>query len=300
MVAVPDGERAGHSVVAGGIALCLTAYLCYVALDATVKVLGGRYHVAQVMFLNSLFALLVSVLIAAVRGNTARIASPQIRLHFLRWSISLPGGLAIFWCYSTMPLADVYAILFTAPLFQTALSVPVLGEQVGWRRWTAVLVGFAGVLVMLDPGKGIFAISTVLALMGALTHASNMMFLRKMRGIDPPEVFGVLGSFFSVAALAPVMPLLWITPTPEHLGAHALAGTIAGSAGLLLVLAYARVPVAVLAPFQYLQMVYGVLVGMLFFNDWPTVRMLVGAVIVIASGLYILRRETLKAREALS
>lgn len=296
-MATASGERVAPSSALTGILLLLGAYFCYILTDSTVKVLGGRYHVFQVMFLNAVFSFLASLLITAWRGNLVRIASPQLRLHLIRWAISLPGGLAIFWCYSRMPLADVYAILFTAPLFMTALSVPVLGEQVGWRRWTAVLVGFAGVLVMLDPGAGLFAATTLLALFGAMTHASNMMFLRRMRGVDPPEVFGVLGNFFTVVAIAPFLPLVWATPAAIEVGAQALAGLVAATAGVLLVLAYARASVALLAPFQYFQMVYGIAVGILFFGDWPHPRTLLGAAIVIGSGLYIIHRETLHARQ---
>lgn len=281
-----------------GILLSLTAYALFTAMDTLIKILGGRYHVFQVMFLNSSFGFAAVAVIAALRGQLAKSASPQWRLHLLRWGIGLPGGLAIFWAYPRMPLADVYALLFAAPLFMTALAVPLLREPVGWRRWSAVLVGFVGVLVMLRPGAGLLDATALAALFGALVHAGNMLLLRRMRGIDPPETFGLWGNGLTMLATSCALPWVWQPPSAADLGLHALAGTIAGSGFLLLVLAYASAPVAVLAPFQYSQMLYGLVIGAVVFGDRPEATMLAGAAIVVASGLYIFHREAVRRRAA--
>lgn len=281
-----------------GILLSLGAYALFTLMDASIKTLGGRYHVVQVVFFNALFGLATVLLIAAARGTIAGVRSPQWRLHLLRWIIGLPGGLAIFWVYPRMPLADVYAILFAAPLFMTALSVPVLGEKVGWRRWSAVVIGFVGVLVMLRPGAGLLEATALAALFGALVHASNMLLLRRMRGIDPPEAFGVWGNGLTLLATGIVVPWLWQPPSAADLALHAFAGSIAGGGFLLLVIAYAKAPVAVLAPFQYSQMLYGIAVGAVLFGDWPEPTILAGAAIVVGSGLYIFHREGVRRRES--
>jgi drug/metabolite transporter (DMT)-like permease len=279
-----------------GILLALAAYGSFTLMDASIKVLGGRYHVVQVVFFNALFAFATVTAIAALRRRLAGTRSPQWRLHLLRWAIGLPGGLAIFWAYPRMPLADVYAILFAAPLFMTALSVPVLGERVGWRRWTAVLTGFLGILVMLRPGSGLFGPAALAALFGALVHACNMLLLRRMRGIDPPEAFGIWGNGLTLLATSVLLPWVWRTPTPADLALHAFAGVIAGGGFLLLVLAHAKAPVAVLAPFQYSQMLYGIVLGALLFGDLPELETLAGAAIVVASGLYIFHREAVRGQ----
>ncbi len=281
-----------------GILLSLAAYALFTLMDSAIKVLGGRYHVVQVVFFNALFGLATVTLIALFRGRLAGVRSPQWRLHLLRWAIGLPGGLAIFWAYPRMPLADVYAILFAAPLFMTALSVPVLGERVGWRRWSAVLVGFLGVLIMLRPGSGLFGAAALAALFGAFVHACNMLLLRRMRGVDPPEVFGIWGNGLTLLATALALPWLWRTPSPGDLALHAFAGIFAGSGFLLLVVAYARAPVSVLAPFQYSQMIYGIVLGALLFGDLPRPTTMIGAAVVVASGLYIFHREAVRRREA--
>lgn len=149
-----------------GILLALGAHGLFTLMDTTVKILGGRYSVVQVLFFNAPFSFTTMASIAALRGRRSRLASPQWRLHLLRWLIGLPGALAIFWAYPRMPLADVYALLFAAPLFMTALSLPALGERVGWHRWSALIAGFAGIVVMLRPGSTALGITALAALLG--------------------------------------------------------------------------------------------------------------------------------------
>jgi drug/metabolite transporter (DMT)-like permease len=211
----------------------------------------------------------------------------------LRWTISYTAALAIFWSYPHLPLADVYAILFAAPLIVTALSVPLLDERVGWRRWTAVVVGFAGVLVILDPSGGMIAWPALVALFGAVGHAFNMLIIRKIGTRDEPvEAIGVVGNGLTLLIAPFTLPWVWLTPSPGELVIAASAGTVAGAAFLLLAAAFRTAPAALIAPFQYSQMIYGIAVGWLLFADRPSVRMLVGAAIIIASGLYVLSRET--------
>jgi len=247
-------------------------------------------------FFDGLFGLATVALIAALRGRLAGARSPQRRLHLLRWAIGLPGGLAIFRAHPGMLLADVYAILFALPLFMTALSVPVLGETVGWRRWSAVLVGFVGVLVILRPASGLFGPPALGALFGALVHGCSLLLLRRMHGIDPPEAFGIWGNGLSVIATGSVLRWLWRAPPATDPALHSFAGAIAGDGFFLLVLAHAKAPVAVLAPFRYSQMLYGIALGALLFGDLPDPGTLVGATILVGSGLYIFHREPVRAR----
>jgi drug/metabolite transporter (DMT)-like permease len=228
-----------------------------------------------------------------LRGGLARLRTQQAKLHLLRWIVSLTGATALFWCYPRMPLADVYAIIFTAPLLITALSVPLLGERVGWRRWCAVLIGFAGVLVILDPGQGLLSALALLALFAAVMHALNMILVRKLGAArEPVEMLGLFGNGLTLILMALVQPWIWQTPTPFELALAALAGCIAGSGFLLLATAFRLAPAATIAPFQYSQMLYGVAAGFLLFDERPEPHVLVGAAIIIASGLYVLSRST--------
>jgi drug/metabolite transporter (DMT)-like permease len=228
---------------AAGILMALTSFAMFTAMDSGVKLLGERFHVVQVAFFNSLFALLAVVAIGLVRGGWSRLRPRHWRLHVLRWTISYTAALAIFWSYPHLPLADVYAILFAAPLIVTALSVPLLGERVGWRRWTAVVVGFLGVLVILDPGGGMIAWPALVALFGAVGHAFNMMIIRKIGTRDEPvEAIGVVGNGLTLLIAPFTLPWVWLTPSPGELVIAASAGTVAGAAFLLLAAAFRTAP----------------------------------------------------------
>ena len=290
--------RAGMSAAtpAIGIAMALGAFAMFSAMDTAVKLLGGRYHVVQVAYLNSLFALIAIAAIGVARGGGwNRLRPRQWRLHLLRWAASYVATLMIFWSYPRLPLADVYAILFTSPLLITALSVPILGELVGWRRWSAVLAGFLGVLVILGPGGGIVDWPALVALLGAVGYSLNILLVRKI-GIaaEPVEAIGVAGNLLTLVTTAPLLPLVWAMPSAPDLALVAGAGMVAGTAFLLLAAAYGTAPAAIIAPFQYSQMLHGLLIGWVLFSDRPSGRMLLGASIIVASGLYVLHRETLR------
>jgi drug/metabolite transporter (DMT)-like permease len=276
-----------------GILMALTAFAMFTGMDTAIKLLAGRYHVLQVMWLNSLFALLAVLAVAALRGRTRLLWPRHWRLQLTRWSISYLATIAIFWSYPQLALADASAILFTAPLLITALSAAVLGERVGWRRWAAVGVGFCGVVVILDPGHGMVAWAGLAVLAGAVGHAFNMLFVRKI-GVagEAVEATGSAGNVLTLLVTPAFLPWAWTTPTLPDLSLAATGGILAGSGFLLLASAFRAAPAAVVAPFQYSQMVYGLAVGWLLFADWPTPHMLVGSTIIVATGLYVLHGET--------
>ncbi|MFO1038329.1 MAG: DMT family transporter [Geminicoccaceae bacterium] len=279
-----------------GIGLALLAFAMFTCMDVFVKLLGERLHVLQVLAMNSVFALLAVVVIGYLRGGLRRLRPRLWGLQLTRWAISYVGTVSIFWCYPRMALADVYAILFASPLLITALSVPVLGETVGWRRWMAVGVGFLGVLVVLAPGSHAFEITALVALLGALAHSMNMLLVRRLGSREPVEVLGLVGNSMTAMVSALALPFVWQSPSVQQVGMSAAAGTIAGSGFLLLAQAFRSTPAAVVAPFQYSQMIYGIVVGLLIFGDVPSSRMLTGALIIVASGLYVLHRERLAVR----
>ncbi len=293
MSALTQRAHLGPATPVAGIVMALTAFAMFTGMDTAIKLLAGRYHVLQVMFLNSLFALVAVVVLAALRGRTRLLWPRHWRLQLTRWSISYLATIAIFWSYPRLALADAYAILFTAPLLITALSAAVLGERVGWRRWIAVGVGFAGVVVILDPGHGMVAWAGLAVLAGAVGHAFNMLFVRKI-GVagEAVEATGSAGNVLTLLVTPLFLPWAWTTPTAPDLALAATGGVLAGSAFLLLASAFRSAPAAVIAPFQYSQMLYGIAVGWLLFAEWPSPHMLVGGAIIVASGLYVLHGET--------
>jgi drug/metabolite transporter (DMT)-like permease len=250
-----------------------------------------RYHVFQVVWLQTVVAFTLMLAAALARGGLARLRTRQYRLHALRGLLTIISINAAFYSYANMPLADVYAVLFTVPLLVTALSVPMLRETVGWRRWTAVLVGFSGVLLMIRPGNGLMASAVLVPLASAIATAIGFILVRKLQATETTESMGVYGNIAMLVAMAPLLPAVFRIPTQFDMSLSLLGGGLGAIGFVLLVQAYRAAPVAVIAPFQYSQMPFAVLAGLMLFDDRPEPMVLAGAAIVAASGVYILHRE---------
>jgi drug/metabolite transporter (DMT)-like permease len=201
-----------------------------------------------------------------------------------------------FYAYSRLPLADAYAIIFATPLLITALSVPILGEAVGWRRWSAVVVGFVGVLIMLRPGVAPVGAGSFAALGAACASACAILLVRKLSVTETTTSIAFYSSLIVLVVMGALFGHSFVVPGMLDLALMAGSGLLGGSALLLLIAAYRRSPAALVAPFQYSQMLWAIVLGALFWGDLPEVAMLLGASIVAASGLFILHRETTLGR----
>lgn len=290
--------RQGEENFPLGIALAFVAFALYSGMDVTIKLLTKSYSVPQVIALNSLFALGPILAYAAMFGglyNNLRTRRPIY--HVIRATCGLFSSFFAFWAYSRMPIADAYALAFTAPLFITALAVPILKEPVGWRRWTAIGVGFVGVLIMLRPGSGLINLGSLAVLAGALFYSVGMLVTRLARNTETSVSFAFYATLASGTVFGAMTPWLGRMPTLHDLGLSALGGTLCGVAFVCLLTAFRKVPAAVAAPFQYSQIIWGVLFGWLVFGDMPDRTLFIGLAIVISSGLYILYRETVLGRQ---
>jgi drug/metabolite transporter (DMT)-like permease len=280
-----------------GIGFALLAFALFTAMDCTVKMLAARYHIFQVVWLQNLVALLLMLAVTMSRGGFVRLRTRRPWLHVLRALLSVFGITAVFYSYAKLPLADVYAVLFTVPLLVTALSVPLLGERVCMRRWTAVLAGFSGVLVMIGPGGGLTVTSALLPLAAALATAIGFVLVRKMQATETTESLSVYSNVGMLVALVPVLPPVFLVPSLGDVVLRVIGGALGAAGFMLLVAAYRAAPAAVVAPFQYSQMPYGVVAGLLIFGDRPQLDVLLGAAIVAVSSAYILHREAAHRRD---
>ena len=281
--------------VAAGIGFACLGFALYTCMDTAVKWVSAGFPLYQVIFFNSAFGLLPMLAYAQLTGGVGQMRTKRPWLHIARSAMGLAGSFTCFHAYAEMPIADVYAVLFCAPLLITALSVPILGESVGWRRWTAVGVGFIGVMVMLRPGAGMANPAVLGALFSAIVNAVGFLLLRRFIASENRISFG----FYANATTAIVTGLMMLAfggvmPELRDLLAIGIGGVLGGTAYLFVTNAYRQAPAAVVAPFQYSQMIWGVVSGYLLWRDVPDPTMLVGCGIVIASGLYILHRETVR------
>ncbi|HET8728542.1 MAG TPA: DMT family transporter [Alphaproteobacteria bacterium] len=293
-MSVVSVDLARPNAVAMGIGAAALAFALFTMMDTTIKWMSAGYPLHQIILTNALFAL-VPVLAAVGRtGSWAAFRTRRLGLHLLRGTIAIGGAYGGFFAFSRMPMADTYAILFASPLFITALSALVLKEDVGWRRWTAVLIGFAGVIVMLRPGAGVIGLGALGALAGSFSYSAGVLLVRLMGRQESAVSFVLYTNLMIALGGAALLPTGFVVPGAGDFALMAFAGLLNGTAMLLVVSAFRWAPAAVVAPFQYTQMIWGVLFGYLVWGDLPDLPLFVGGGIVVASGLYILHRETVR------
>ncbi len=228
------------------------------------------------------------------RAAFTRLERPWLQL--LRVVLSTLEVAAFFLATVYLPLADVVTYYLACPIFVTALSAIVLREQVGWRRWSAVLVGFAGVLIALQPSAQTVSWPAMIALGGSLSFAVLMLITRSLRAT--PDIVLATSQFIGTFTLGALMsPFGWIAPSLGSLGLFAAAGCISVSALLCVNRSLKLAPASVVVPYQYSMIVWAVMFGYFVFGDVPQPATIVGAAIIIGAGLYIFLRERKLGRE---
>ena len=274
-----------------GIAMMLGAVCLFSFMNVFVKILTEDYPVNQVVFFRCAVALVPSLIAIALQNGWGQLRTAHPLGHVRRSVVGVVAMGLTFWSFHLLPLGDAIALNFSAPLFLTALSVPLLGEKVGLHRWSAVLVGFVGVLVMVRPGPDAFNLGALVAVGAALAQAFAMIAIRQLSRTEGPNTIVFYFTAISTILLALTLPFGWSTPTLTDLALLLTIGILGGCAQLCVTRAYSLAPAAVVAPFTYGALLWGVLFGWMLWNEVPTIPMLTGAAIVSASGLYILHRE---------
>ncbi len=286
------GDRVGF-----GIACAVIGLFGMAVMDACAKFLGAGYAISQIILARNaigLLTILAFVLVAG--GGLASLRPKRPSLLIARSAANLGAAFLFFTGLRYLPLADAFAIAFAAPLFITALSVPVLGEHVGIRRWAAVVFGFIGVLVVVQPGTATFRVEALLPLGAALSYAIAMLIGRKQTKYLTTSAILFWPSLIAVGVTALMMPVQWQTPSLPDFGLFVFMGVI-GTAGMMLITqGYRFAPAAVIAPFDYSVLLWGVIFGWVIWRDVPGPNVWIGSAILIASGLYILHRETRKPK----
>jgi drug/metabolite transporter (DMT)-like permease len=277
---------------ARGAALGLAAFGVFATHDVLVKTLGGSYAPFQIIFFSVLFSFPLATLML-LRDDAKRDLRP---VHpwwtGFRTAAVVTVSACAFYAFSTLPLAQVYAILFAAPLVITVLSIPMLGETVRLRRWLAVLAGLAGVVIVLRPWGGAeLGPGHLAALVAACLGAFASVVVRKIGRDERPVVLLLYPLCANFVAMGAVLPAVYRPMPLEHLGLIALVAALSFGAALMLIVAYRSAPATLVAPMQYSQIVWAAVYGAVFFGEVPDAMTVLGAAIIIGSGLYILFRE---------
>lgn len=283
-----------------GIGLALMAYLMFTGIDVSAKWLAVLGMAAvQIVFLRYAGHLVLVALVHLPRHGPGMFRTANLRLQLLRAATLLVASGCNFVALRYLPLTVTGAIAFTVPLLVSALSVPLLGESVGWRRWTAIVIGFAGVLVIVRPGTEAFHPAALLCLVAAASTALYLIFTRRVAGTDSAATSQFYVGIIAALALLPFAVANWSWPQqPGDWAAFFAIGLFGFLGHQLITMASGMAPAAVLAPFSYLQIIFMALAGWIVFSQLPDMWLYVGAPIVIASGLYIWWRERVLARPA--
>jgi drug/metabolite transporter (DMT)-like permease len=291
--AISDTPR---NAPAKGIVYMLAASATLTIMDAGIKWLTRDYPVPQIGFMRYAVGMLVATALAARLGGIATLRTKRPGGHALRSLFNLATMLTFYYALEALPLTDSIAIGYAAPLFMTALSVPLLGERVGWRRWLAVTVGFLGVLIAAQPSGAGISTGALWALAAALFYALTLVTSRQLSTTESSHTILFYYSLFVVVALGAWMPWVWVAPRWEDLWLIVFAG-VAGSFGqFFLNQAFRYGEVSLLAPLDYSGLVWAGLLGFIVWTDVPTPAVLAGSAIIISAGIYIVRRETMLRR----
>lgn len=274
------------------IATICIGVVCLVLNDAMAKWLTAHYAPLQIIFLRNLVALPLIATIALSIGGRSALRSLYLAIHAIRGILMVGGAYTFFRGLKILPLAEATSLVFAAPIFITALSVPLLGEHVGWRRWIAVLVGFAGMLIIVRPGAAAFQPASLFVIATAMLYA---LFMISARWINREENVWTMMFYvvlFPMLFSGLVVPLEWEAVHASHM-LHFLGMALFGTLGLTLIgHAFRLGPAAIVAPFDYTALIWASLLGWLIWGELPDAWTYAGAVVIAASGIYIVIRET--------
>ena len=279
-----------------GIAYTILGGALLTTNDAVLKWLTGDYPVGQIMFVRGMFVFLPIALLVWRTGGSDALRINSIRGQSLRAVFAFTSGFLFITGLAFLPLADAIAITFAGPLFITALAPPLLGEHVGWRRWSAVLIGFAGVMVMIRPGAGAVQWAALLPLAASLSGAFRDLMTRRMAATETSiSIMGFTNAAVVLAGLS-TWPFGWVPLVPGDVGLMALSGMLVGGAHFLLIERYRWAEAALVAPFKYTNMIWAVTFGFAVWGDLPDTWTVIGVAVVIGSGLFIVRREATRKK----
>jgi drug/metabolite transporter (DMT)-like permease len=276
-----------------GIGIVMAAYLLLTGIDSSAKWLAlGGVSAVQIVFIRYAGHLLLVMAINVPQSGFALLRTANLRIQVLRAAMLLGSTICNFIALRYLPLTVTGSIAFTMPLIICALSVPLLGETVGWRRWTAIAIGFVGVLIIVRPGTEAFHPAALLSFLSAGFAALYFLLTRRMAGSDSAATQQFYASLLATIVVLPFAIPAWSWPTEPSIWVASFTVALFGFAGhQLLTVASSFAPASVLAPFSYFQIIFLAVLSWVLFNQPPDIWLYLGAPIVIGSGLYIWLRE---------
>lgn len=286
----PEPAAAGSRGTIAAIGIMCLASLCFIAMHGFIKSVRGDVPVGVILW--SQFAFQSIMLSAAFARRLPRILVPHMLGRQIARALAQIATIGLmFVAVGLMQLADAIAISFIAPLLITALSVAFLGETVQARHWLAILVGFGGVVIVIQPGAGIFNAAALVPLGAACCAAVYQAMTRPIARAVGPATMLYTATLVGLVTSSAALPFFWQMPDPGQIAYLFAAACFGVMAHFFLIKAYQMAPASVVAPFSYSELIWASVIGLAAFGDVPTATTLVGGAVLAASGLYLLRRQ---------
>ena len=279
------------------VLLMVIGTVFFSSMHVLIRYMSADLHAFELAFFRNLFGVLV-VLPWLLRSGLAPLKTKRLGLHSVRGLLNGVGMLMFFYAVSITPLADVIALSFTAPIFATVLAIVFLGEVVGTRRWTAIFIAFLGTIVILRPGLMEISQGQFLAMASAALWACALIMIKILSRTDSSITIIAYMIIFQVPVSGLAAATVWITPSLEQVCIMAVMGTLGTVGQWLLIEALKEGDTNVVMPFDFLKMIWAVLLGFLFFNELPDLLTWLGSAIIFSSAIYIAWRES-KIRQRL-
>jgi drug/metabolite transporter (DMT)-like permease len=273
-----------------GIGLALFSVFLFTINNALGKLTVATLPIGEFMFLRSLVSIVWLAPFCWRAGRAQFRAAPKPGLQLLRVVTSIAEIATFYWAARHLPLADILIFWLAAPIYVTALSALLLGEKVGWRRWTAVLVGFFGVILVMRPSAASITWPALVGFLGGVLFAGGIMLTRFLRDTADIVLLTINVSGLLLAGLV-TLPFAFAIPTPRESAILLAMGTFAVIGSLYFIRALRLAPASVIAPYKNTALVWGALSGYLIFGEVPDMIAIVGAAIIVGASLYIFLRE---------
>jgi drug/metabolite transporter (DMT)-like permease len=283
-----------HNQLSRGIFYMVISTIMFAGVNAIGKWELARYPVGEVAFYRSLFALVIVGVVILPQRGIGVLRTNRIFAHLQRGLSQFGSMTCMFFAFSMMPLGSAVAVSFAAPLITTLLSIVILKERVGVHRWTALILGLVGVIIIAHPGAGALQPGALFALANAVLISSVAVAIRRMSATESTETLTLYQMGIITILTTTLLPFGFIRPSWTDVGMLAVAGFGNGIAQLWWTRSLSLAPPSAVVPFNYLSLVWAMILGFAIWGDIPTPDLIFGAIIVVASGLYILWRETLR------
>lgn len=274
-----------------GLSVSLVGNFMFASSDAIVKTLTDRYSVFQIVVMQASFALIPILIMLFRDGGFRDLRIRHPRFVFLRGLFAGTGTIFAFFSFSQLPLAETYSIFFCTPILVTVLSIPLLGERVGLHRWGAVIFGLLGIVIMVRPSFETLHIGHAAALVAAVVGAFTVLVMRRIARDEQHSVMVIAVVLGLITVSLPGMILTFRPPSLHDLALFACGGLLMGSGQFFVVRSLSLAPASVVAPMQYSMMLWAIGYGYVLFGTTIDPFVVVGAGVVIVSGIYIMNRE---------